>query len=49
LEEQHESNGEEGKNDELKVFGLQTFTCSKTKKELSELVKIGKDYRRKFI
>ncbi len=29
LEQQHESHGEEAKNDELKVFGSQTFTCSK--------------------
>jgi hypothetical protein len=48
LEEQHESHGEEGKNDELKVFGLQIFTCSQ-KNIRSELVKIGKDYRWKVI
>ncbi len=48
LEEQHESHGEEGKNDKMKLFGLQTFTCSQRKKR-SELVKIGKDYRWKII
>ncbi len=48
LEQQHESHGEEAKNDELKVFGSQTFTCSQ-KIIHSELVKIGKDYRWKII
>ncbi len=36
------------KNDELKVFGLQIFTCSQ-KKICSELVKIVKDYRWKIL
>lgn len=36
------------KNDELKVFGLQIFTCSQ-KKIRSELVKIVKDYRWKIL
>jgi hypothetical protein len=48
LEKQHESQREEGKNDELKVFGLQIFTCNQ-KNIRSELVKIGKDYRWKNI
>lgn len=46
--EQHESHGEEAKNDELKVFRSQIFTHSQ-KIIRSELVKIGKDYRWKTI